>query len=106
MTVDEPTNVAFVSVHEQVVRLEGVGHSAAVYLSRRTSLGLPQAPDDPLITDDQGQPLQPGGLKEFLRRSRSIRMNIMFNTSMCKGLFRTRYENAGASEAYPEGESI
>lgn len=106
MTVDELTNVAFVSVHEQVMRLEGVGHGAAVYLSRRTSLGLPQTPDDPLIIDDQGQPLQPGGLKEFLRRSRSIRMNIMFNTSMCKGLFRTRYENAGASEAYPEGESI
>ena len=106
MTVDEPGNVAFVAVHEQAVRLEGVGHNAAVYLSRKSALGLPQAPDAPLITDDQGQPLQPGGLKEFLRRSRSIRMNIMFNTSMCKGLFRTRYEHAGASEAYPEGESI
>ena len=90
----------------RVLRLEGVGHSAAVYLSRKASLGLPQAPEDPLITDDQGRPLQPGRLKEFLRRSRSIRMNIMFNTSMCKGLFRTRYENAGANEAYPEGENI
>ncbi len=106
ITIDEPNNVAFVSIQEQVVRLEGVGHSASVYLSRRTSLGLPQASDDPLIIDDQGQPLQPGGLKEFLRRSRSIRMNIMFNTSLCKGLFRTRYENAGANEAYPEGENI
>ncbi len=106
MTIDEPTNAAFVSIQEQVVQLEGVGHSASMYLSRRTALGLPQAPADPLVIDDQGQSLQPGGLKEFLRRSRSIRMNIMFNTSMCKGLFRTRYENAGASEAYPEGESI
>lgn len=106
MALDEPNNVAFVSLHEQIVRLEGVGHSAAVYLSRKASLGLPQAPEDPLITDDQGRPLQPGRLKEFLRRSRSIRMNIMFNTSMCKGLFRTRYENAGANEAYPEGENI
>lgn len=106
MTVDEPTNVAFVSVQGQAVRLEGVGHSAVVYLSRRASLGLPQAPNDLLIVNDDGHPLQSGGLREFLRRSRSIRMNIMFNTAMCKGLFRTRYENAGANEAYPEGESI
>ncbi len=106
MTVDEPTNVAFVSVQGQAVRLEGVGHSAAVYLSRRASLGLPRAPHDLLIINDEGHPFQSGALKEFLRRSRSIRMNIMFNTSMCKGLFRTRYENAGASEAYPEGENI
>lgn len=88
------------------MRLEGVGHSAVVYLSRRASLGLPQAPNDLLIVNDDGHPLQSGGLREFLRRSRSIRMNIMFNTAMCKGLFRTRYENAGANEAYPEGESI
>ncbi len=106
MSIDEPANVAFVTVQGQVIRLEGVGHSAATYLSRRASLRLSLTPGDPLITNDEGQPLEVGGLKEFLRRSRSIRMSIMFNTSMCKGLFRTRYENAGAREAYPEGESI
>ena len=41
-------------------------------------------------------------LKDYLRRSRSVRMNILFNTSMCKGLFRTRYENAGASIDEPK----
>lgn len=106
LSIDEPTNVAFVTVQGQVVRLEGVGHSAAIYLSRRAALHLSLIPEDPLITNDEGQPLEVGGLKEFLRRSRSIRMSIMFNTSMCKGLFRTRYENAGAGEAYPEGETL
>ncbi len=104
LSLDEPANVAFVSVQGKVLQLEGVGHSAAVYLRRRASLGLPQALDDPLVIDDRGQPLQRGGLAEFLRRSRSIRMNIMFNTSMCKGLFRTRYEGAGSSEAHRDQE--
>ena len=98
ITVDEPVNVAFVSVQGQTIRLEGVGHSAAVYLNRRASLGLPLAPADPLIIDGEGRPLQAGGLKEFLRRSRSIRMNIMVNTTLCKGLFRTRYGQNKATE--------
>jgi metal-sulfur cluster biosynthetic enzyme len=108
LSLDEPANVAFVGVQGQTIRLAGVGHSAAVYLRRRASLGLPQAQDAPLIIDDRGQPLQRGGLTQFLRRSRSIRMSIMFNTSMCKGLFRTRYEGAGSSEAHrdQEGEMI
>ena len=104
LSLDEPANVAFVSMQGKTIRLEGVGHSAAIYLRRRASLDLPQAQDDPLIIDDRGQPLQRGGLTEFLRRSRSIRMSIMFNTSMCKGLFRTRYEGAGSSEAHRDQE--
>jgi metal-sulfur cluster biosynthetic enzyme len=106
MTIDESANVVLVMAPGQVMRLEGAGRSAAGYVHRRASLGLPVGPDDPLMINDEGLPVEPTGLREFLRRSRSIRMNIMFNTSMCKGLFRTRYENAGASEAYPEGESI
>jgi len=106
MTIDESANVVFVMAQGRTLRLEGMGRNAAGYLNRRASLGLPLAPRDPLMIDDEGLPVQPTGLQEFMRRSRSIRMSIMFNTSMCKGLFRTRYENAGASEAYPEGESI
>src|SRR5258708_21089411 len=106
MTIDESANVVLVIVPGQRVRLEGVGRSAAGHVHRVASLGWPVWPDDPLMINDEGLPVESTGLREILRRSRSIRMNIMFNTSMCKGLFRTRYENAGASEAYPEGESI
>src|SRR5262249_54271824 len=100
LSIDEAANVAFVTVQGRTIQLEGVGHSAAVYLRRRATLGLSQGQDDALIIDDQGQPLQCGGLTAFLRRSRSIRLNIMFNTSMCKSLFLTRYEGAGSSEAH------
>ncbi|MGH2493907.1 MAG: hypothetical protein ACRDIV_04310, partial [Ktedonobacteraceae bacterium] len=72
-------------------RLERAGRTGSIYQQRRIALGLPHAVDDPLIIDDEGQPLRAGELQQFLRRSRSIRMNIMFNTAMCKGLFHTRY---------------
>ena len=98
IAIDESVNIAFVTVQGQALRLEGVGHSASLYLNRRASLRLPLAPADPLIIDDEGRPLQAGGLKEFLRRSRSIRMNIMVNTTLCKGLFRTRYGQNKAIE--------
>jgi len=105
LRVDEAANGADVTVQGAWVQLEGVGHSAATYVRRRVALGLPQEPDDALIIDDTGQPLQVGGLKEFLRRSRSIRMNIMFNTSLCKGLFRTRY-GPGTGPVDEEGEEL
>jgi len=105
LRVDEAANVAWVQVQGELVHLVGIGHSAATYLRRREALGLPQEPDDALIIDDTGQPLQVGGLKEFLRRSRSIRMNIMFNTALCKGLFRTRYgKDTGPTDE--EGEEL
>jgi metal-sulfur cluster biosynthetic enzyme len=106
MTVDEPANCAFVTVQGQRVRLERVGHHATIYLRRRVSLHLPLTSDGPLIIDDEGQPLQAGGLKEFLRRSRSIRMNIMVNTTLCKGLFRTRYRRSTATDDDEEGGGL
>lgn len=105
LSVDEDANSASVVVQGEAVHLENVGHSAGIYVQRRAALGLPMAATDPLIIDDTGQPLQVGGLKEFLRRSRSIRMNIMFNTSLCKGLFRTRY-GKGIVPVDEEGEEL
>jgi metal-sulfur cluster biosynthetic enzyme len=106
LIVDEIANQAFVATPRGVVCLAGAGRTAAAYLSKGATIGLLQAQEDLLITDDNGQPIAPGGLQEFLRRSRSVRLNIMFNTSMCKGLFRTRYENAGAEEAHREGDIL
>lgn len=107
MEIDESANQVFVMVDEHVLQLEGVGHSASIYLKRRAALALTMLPDATLITDDQGVPLQAGSLKEFLRRSRSIRMNIMFNTSLCKGLFQTRYgTQATQTTVAEEGEML
>ncbi|HJT56387.1 MAG TPA: iron-sulfur cluster assembly protein [Ktedonobacteraceae bacterium] len=104
LIADELANIAFIVTTAGAVRLEGAGRNAGAYVRKRQTLGLPQEQDALLITDDTGQPVAPGGLQDFLRRSRSVRMNIMFNTSMCKGLFRTRYENAGANEAHRDDE--
>lgn len=104
LMVDEVADRAFVATPRGAVCLAGAGRIAAAYLRKGAAIGLLQAQDDLLITDDKGQPIAPGGLQEFLRRSRSVRLNIMFNTSMCKSLFRARYENAGASEALQEEE--
>ena len=102
MRVDEPANAAFVTAGGREYHLERAGRNGSIYQQRRIALGLPHTPDDPLIIDDTGQPLQAGELQQFLRRSRSVRMNIMFNTAMCKGLFHTRY---GGSSA-PDDEDI
>jgi len=107
LVADESSDQAFVATPGGVIRLEGAGRGASGYLRKRQTLGLAPAEDAPLITDDTGQPLAPGGLQDFLRRSRSVRLNIMFNTAMCKSLFRTRYQDAGAEEAHrEEGDDV
>lgn len=106
LIVDTLVDIAFVTLPHGAVRLEGAGRNASIYLRKREALGLPQEETALLITDDKGQPIPPGGLQDYLRRSRSVRLSIMFNTSMCKALFRTRYENAGASEAHREGDIV
>lgn len=96
MRIDEAATDAIVMANGREYRLERAGRNASLYQQRRVALGMPHAESDPLIIDDQGQPLQTGELQQFLRRSRSVRMNILFNTSMCKGLFRTRYGGSSA----------
>ncbi|HVB75450.1 MAG TPA: iron-sulfur cluster assembly protein [Ktedonobacteraceae bacterium] len=105
LSVDESANAALVRVKGREMRLEGVGNSAHKYLRRREVLALPQAPAGPLIIDDTGQPLMVGGLKDFMRRSRAVCMNIMFNTALCKGLFQTRYGHENVL-ADVEGEQL
>jgi len=107
LSADEDSDEAWVATPGGVICLPGAGRGAQGYLRKRQTLGLALAADAPLITDDGGQPLAPGGLQDFLRRSRSVRLNIMFNTAMCKSLFRTRYQGAGAEEAHrDEGDDL
>ncbi len=106
LVVDEVADQAFVTTPRGEILLERTGRNAGKYLRKGAAIGLLQAENDLLITDDKGQLVAPGGLQEFLRRSRSVRLNIMFNTTMCKSLFRARYENVGASEAHQEGDIV
>jgi metal-sulfur cluster biosynthetic enzyme len=103
LVVDELADAAFVTTPAGVLRLDKAGRSAALYLRKGKTLGLPQGEHDRLIIDDEGRPVAPGGLKDFLRRSRSVRMNILFNTSFCQGLFQTRY-GSGQQQAVGAGD--
>ncbi|HET9919597.1 MAG TPA: iron-sulfur cluster assembly protein [Ktedonobacteraceae bacterium] len=108
LVVDELADAAFVTTPGGAVRLDKAGRSSMLYLRKGKLLGLAQGEQERLIIDDEGRPVPPGGLKDFLRRSRSVRMNILFNTSLCKGLFQTRYgpsQSTAASEA-DEGENV
>ena len=104
LVVDDPADAVFVTTPGGVLRLDKAGRAAALYLRRSKLLGLPQGEQDRLIVDDEGHPVPPGGLKDFLRRSRSVRMNILFNTSLCKGLFQTRYGPPQGKATAGEGD--
>jgi metal-sulfur cluster biosynthetic enzyme len=106
LIVDERANQVCVATPHGAVYLEDAGLATGAYLRKGSVIGLFQTPNDLLITDDAGQPIVPGGLHEYLRRTRSVRLNIMFNTSMCKSLFRARYEHVGASPSDQEEDVL
>ncbi len=106
LVVDEGADQAFVATPQGAVCLERAGRTTGAYLRKGAVIGVFQTRNDVLITDDTGQPIIPGGLQAYLRRSRSVRLNIMFNTTMCKSLFRARYEHVGASESDQEEDEL
>jgi metal-sulfur cluster biosynthetic enzyme len=60
-------------------------------LRRRAELGLPTAPGDPLLVDEQGRPVPADGVAAYLRFARAVRVSIDGNASFCRGLLHTRY---------------
>ncbi|WP_030526970.1 iron-sulfur cluster assembly protein [Phycicoccus jejuensis] len=80
------------------------GRERDALLSRRSALGLPDAPDAPVLVDHEGRPPVAGDTAMFLRRARSTRISIDGNAHFCRGLLRTRYEGSGADQApRPDG---
>jgi metal-sulfur cluster biosynthetic enzyme len=104
---------AFVVRQEPVLRAarEAVGDAAAValrlgdgappawadaevwseYLGRRRDLGLEDGPQALVFTDSQGGALPAGGLADYLRLARSVRISLESNTEFCTGLLAARY---------------
>lgn len=101
VTIEEATQrVLIVTPQQQVVILKQAARTATTYLRRAHTLGIAHGPEDLLFTDEHGQPIVPGTLQSYLRQSRSVRMNIMFNTVFCTDMFQTRY-GPGAHKAVP-----
>ncbi len=84
--------------------IPALARQAQGYLERGRRLGLLR-PGGYLFVDEEGRPIPEGDVKTFLQRLRSVRLSIMFNTAMCRSLFRTRYQHAGAETAHLEGAS-
>jgi metal-sulfur cluster biosynthetic enzyme len=66
---------------------------------RRSELGLPAGPDDPLLIDPRtGAAISADSLPLHLRRARTTRISIEANGGICRGMLRQRYEDQGAGE--------
>ncbi|WP_298403107.1 iron-sulfur cluster assembly protein [uncultured Chloroflexus sp.] len=61
------------------------------YLHKRRRLQLSVAAEALLFTTVAGQSIAETELATYLRYSRSARLNIAFNTSLCEGLLRTQF---------------
>jgi metal-sulfur cluster biosynthetic enzyme len=69
-----------------------------LYLERRRRLGLPTDAGAPLAVMPGGRPIGAGELAAYLRRARSTRVAMEFNSSLCRGLLETRYPEAAEVE--------
>lgn len=105
MEIDENADCVRITTPERVIPLERASHTAQSYLRRAATLGIPHQPQDLLFTDEHGRAIPVGGLKAYVRQSRSVRMNIMFNTVFCSDMFQTRY-GAGEKKDLFEGDML
>ena len=61
----------------------------------------PAHPSDPALTDGQGNPLTVEGFAIHMGLLRSVRINMEFSGSLCRGLKQSRYKQADLSGAVP-----
>jgi metal-sulfur cluster biosynthetic enzyme len=66
---------------------------------RRAELGLPAGDDAPLVIDPvTGAPVVGDAMPLHLRRARTTRISLEANGSICRGMLRHRYNDAGLGE--------
>lgn len=112
LVVDEASQGVTVTLPGRVVSITRAAHNARAYLRRALALEVHRGLEGELLfLDEHGRAIEPGGLQAYLRQSRSVRMNIMFNTVFCTDMFQTRYgggANAGREEGVrlEEGERL
>ncbi|CAN5851747.1 iron-sulfur cluster assembly protein [soil metagenome] len=67
------------------------GPETAVYLQRRTELGLAIDADAPLVVTQDGMAVEPDQLDDHLAWIRTVAVSIEGNAGFCRGLLKTRY---------------
>ncbi|MGQ0563937.1 MAG: iron-sulfur cluster assembly protein [Gemmobacter sp.] len=71
------------------------------YLALLQSRGLAPRPQDPAFTEWSGTPLTAEGFAAYMGLLRSVRINMEFSGSLCRGLKQSRYKEADLSGAVP-----
>ena len=71
------------------------------YLALLLSRGLASAPTDRALTDWHGAGLTEAGFSDYMGLLRSVRINMEFSGSLCRGLKRSRYQEADLSGDIP-----
>ena len=103
LIIDDIAESASITTPTKIVPLPCDVRTAKAYLHRMATLNIPHASQNLLFVDDTGHSIPTGGLQKYIRQSRSVRMNIMFNTVFCVDMFQTRY-GKGANIVALEGE--
>lgn len=71
------------------------------YLDLLLSRGLARGPGDLALTTWDGAPIPASGFKDHMGLLRSVRINMEFSGSLCRGLKSNRYKEADLSGAVP-----
>jgi metal-sulfur cluster biosynthetic enzyme len=68
------------------------------FLARRSELGLPLAPESPVLLDVWGAVVPADEVDDHLRRARTVNVSIEGNAGFCRGLLETRYAAGGTGD--------
>jgi metal-sulfur cluster biosynthetic enzyme len=61
-------------------------------LRRRTDIGLGIRPDDLVVVDEEGRPVEQAAVPLRLRYAKAVRVSVEGNAHFCRGLLATRYD--------------
>jgi hypothetical protein len=64
--------------------------------------GLAAEPGDRAFVTFNGRQIEPHELAAYLQRLRAVRINMEFNSALCRGLLGSRYREIDGSGAEPE----
>jgi len=82
--------------------LDALDHAAlggAVEIARYREIllqrGLARQPDDPAFVTLEGSAVDPAEFAAYMQRLRGVRINMEFNSALCRGLRESRYKGVG-----------
>ena len=100
-TVDQIVTLTRAALQATIFDDEEATRQQARYLALLSARQLAPHPSDAALTDWQGNPLTVDGFANHMGLLRSVRINMEFSGSLCRGLKQSRYKEADLSGAVP-----